>query len=243
MIQLPSFCANFPNSAGNKATNPSKGGSVAAQCPLTIHPDGWVKHFTNFRHDGLSYSAVLRVCWKYLVLDRVLYPTNNLPTNPIKTRHPIHQPINNGPQGRCERSHLKVDTRFCTTVEKQFPKGRENTLKCQVGLKGLFWWGIYSTPPQSRAQPKNPSSSLPVTFLPPSRQSCTYFTRCTLGKLPKNISLDKVSSSEFIWLNSFGSIPNTPNSLHSHLYHVLFSSYSQKNQLPVFLSIPPHQSL
>ena len=160
--QISQFCRKYGNQS--KA---SKDGSVAAQCPLTIHPDGWVKHFTNFWHDGLSYSAVLRVCWKQLVLDRVLYPTNDQPTNPIKTLHPIHQPINQSTTG------LKVE--WTITFEGWYtflhhrgeavPKGRENTLKCQVGLKGLFWWGINSISPQSRAQPKNPSSSLPVTFL------------------------------------------------------------------------------
>ena len=62
----------------------------------------------------------------------------------------------------------------------------------------------------------------------------------------KNISLDKVSSSESIWLNSFGSIPNTPNSLHSHLYHVLFSSCRQKKSTsclfpPINPFKPEHQ--
>lgn len=167
-------------------------------------------------------------------------------TNPIKTLHPIHQPINQQQASRSsERSHLKVDTRFCTTVEKQFLRAEKTPWNVRLVRKDVFLWGFTEkilTPSLPSPAPNQRIHLL--VFLSQSCQSCTYIPICTVGKLPKNISLDKVSSSEFIWLNSLDPY-SIPQILFTHTFIVSCSQVvGKKNQLPIYstLSIPLNQN-
>ena len=103
-------------------------------------------------------------------------PTTNQPIQSKPSTQSTNQSTNQQWASRSsERSHLKVDTRFCTTVEKQFLRAEKTPWNVRLVWKDFFGGELTLSLPSPAPNQRihllvflSPSCHLPVTFLSPS---------------------------------------------------------------------------